>query len=49
MKKSEILCEKNYEGAWVCSTVIDGHRLHRVYIGYSKKYAISHFCKNPPK
>jgi hypothetical protein len=49
MRKSDVLCEKNYEGGWVCSAIIEGHRIHRVYYGYSKKYAISDFIKNPPK
>ena len=43
------LCEKNFQGAWVVSAIIGGHRLHRIYMGYSKTYAIKHFKANPPK
>ena len=46
---SNVLCEKNYHGAWVVSAIIDGIRLHRTYYGYSKQYAIRDFKNNPPK
>lgn len=44
-----ILCEKNFQGAWVCSAIIEGVRLHRIYMGYTKTYAKKHFKNNPPK
>ena len=49
LKASDIITEKNYQGAWVCSAIIDGVRLHRQYYGYTKKYAKAHFKNNPPK
>ena len=49
MNKREILIEKNYNGNIVASAIIDGCRLHRVYIGYSKTYVRNHFYNNPPK
>jgi hypothetical protein len=45
----DVLCEKNYQGAWVVSAIIDGHRIHRTYYGYTKKYAINNFKNNPPQ
>lgn len=45
---NEVLCERGHDGAWVCSAVIGGVRLHRVYMGYSKSYAVRHFKNNPP-
>lgn len=30
---------KNYDGAWVCSDIVEGVREHRIYMGYSKSYA----------
>lgn len=47
--EKDILCEKNYEGSLVCSAIVDGHRLHRIYMGYTKKYAKRHFRNNLPK
>jgi len=49
MKTKDILYERNFNGSLVCSTIIEGHRLHRIYIGYSRRYAIRHFKKNLPK
>lgn len=49
MKQTDILCEKNYEGSYVCSTIVEGRRLHRIYIGYSKREAIKDFKSNLPK
>lgn len=49
MITKDILCERNFEGSLVCSTIVEGYRLHRIYIGYSKKYAITHFKNNLPK
>ncbi len=44
-----ILCEKNFQGAWVCSAIIEGTRVHRVYFGFSKREAKQDFKNNPPK
>jgi len=44
-----ILCEKNYNDYLICSAIIEGHRLHRIYIGYTKNYAKRHFRNNLPK
>jgi len=37
--------EKNYQGAWVVSDIIDGYREQKVYFGYTKKEAIQEFKK----
>jgi hypothetical protein len=49
LKKSEILCEQNSDGNLVCSAIIEGVRLHRIYVGYTKEKAIKDFLENPPK
>lgn len=46
MTTKDVLCERNFEGSLVCSTIIDGHRIHRIYMGYSRRYAISDFRKD---
>ena len=43
MAKTEILTEKNFQGAWVCSTILNGVREHMVYMGYTKRYAKTMF------
>lgn len=45
---NDCLCERNSNGGIVMSAIFDGHRMHRVYYGYSEKYAKKDFCKNPP-
>lgn len=48
LNRKDCLCEKNNNGGIVMSAMFGGRRIHRVYYGYTKKYAISDFCKNPP-
>jgi hypothetical protein len=38
-----ITAEKNREGYWVLSDIIDGHLVTRRYLYYTKKQAINHF------
>jgi hypothetical protein len=36
---AKFLTEKNFQGAYVCSTIINGVREHMIYMGYTKRYA----------
>jgi hypothetical protein len=38
-----ITTERNPNGSWTCSTVVNGYREKRLYLGYTKKEAIYHF------
>lgn len=46
--KDEVLCERNSQGAWVCSAIIGGVRLHRTYMFYTERQAVKDFRTNPP-
>lgn len=46
--KDEVLCERNFQGAWVCSAIIGGFRLHRTYMFYTERQAVKDFRTNPP-
>ena len=35
--------EKNKEGAWVVSDIVNGYRVARKYYGYSKREALAMF------
>ena len=35
--------EKNYEGAWVVSDIVDGYRVARRYYGFTKRQALADF------
>lgn len=35
----EMVIEKNYEGAWVISAIVDGYSVTRRYYGYTKQEA----------
>jgi hypothetical protein len=48
LAQDEVLSEKNLQGAWVCSAIIGGVRLHRTYMFYSEHYAVTDFRRNPP-
>jgi hypothetical protein len=48
IRSKDILIETNFQGGLVLSYVCEGRRLHRVYMGYSKAYAIKHFKSNLP-
>ena len=45
MKVESVLIEKNYEGSLVASAIVEGRRVHRVYIGYPKTFVMSDFKK----
>ena len=38
-----MIAEKNYEGAWVVSDIVNGYRVARKYYGYSKREALAMF------
>lgn len=48
LAEDEVLCERNFQGAIVCSAIIGGVRMHRTYIGYSEHYSKTEFRRNPP-
>jgi hypothetical protein len=35
--------EKNYEGAWIVSDIVNGHRVARRYYGFTKAQALADF------
>lgn len=39
----DITAEKNFQGAYVVSTIFKGYLRHKIYMGYTKKLAISKF------
>jgi hypothetical protein len=45
MEAIKILCEKNFQGAWVCSAIVEGVREHRIYMGFTKRFAMTDFRK----
>jgi hypothetical protein len=38
-----MLVEKNYEGAWVVSDIVNGFRVSRRYYGYTMREALAMF------
>ena len=38
-----MIVEKNYEGAWVVSDIVNGYRVARRYYGYTKRQALAMF------
>jgi len=37
--------KKNVNGYWIISDIIDGYRVQKIYIGYTKRKALSMFKK----
>jgi hypothetical protein len=42
-KGLEMIAEKNYEGAWVVSDIVNGYRVSRRYYYYTKREALAMF------
>ena len=42
-RTKEMIAERNVNGYWIISDIIDGYLIRRVYIGYTKKEAIKLF------
>ena len=38
-----MIAEKNYEGAWVVSDIVNGFRVSRRYYGYTMREALAMF------
>jgi hypothetical protein len=38
-----MIVEKNYEGAWVVSDIVNGYRVSRRYYGYTMRQAVADF------
>lgn len=41
----DVLAERNYEGAWVLSAIVDGYSHCMRYYGYTKREAMRRFLR----
>lgn len=42
----EVSMERNYDGAWYCSAIVDNCRVHGLYYGYTKREARKLFVQD---
>ena len=42
-KGLKMIAEKNYEGAWIVSDIVNGYRVARRYYGFTKAQALADF------